>query len=598
MAKALIRRIAAAACCALALIIMVAAMLTGIHRADAATGTHMKEMVMDASVNASRYVCTYFDSLMRENDALSAFIVREDDMLSDAAMATLSEATDMLPADTITITRADGAYASTDGARGTGEAAEELLGGAGDVIAAQDGSVRVTTRMLAGGEFAGAISGAYSAEKLAAALNMTLLDGKGCFAIFKPSGEYVMRPQSARMYTSDENIYSAEAIEYARGYSAEKLQTDVKAGRSGDIEYTTSEGVRVYGYYMLLGINDWYIICAAPHNGLSAHAADSRDIIIIMSIAMIATAAALACVLISIFRRQKEDMRKYAGELENIVRKQRLALGTLGAPTFEFDMRALAARPMCAGKSTDEWLLERILIPEYASEIVDAQDEAAYLKLCDALLNARGKVSGDLRLRRKPDAPTRMYRLTLSEPEFSGDNISVMATMVDLDDVAQRMDALRQRAACDDVTGLATASEMRIQAGRLLNRPNHHFGTLAFVRSDNQDAVCDACADLTRDELMRMCAGMITDAFNECDVFARGAGNEFWVFSGDQTGVEIIQKGMNKVMDSALGGDVHLTFSCGIAHADPEDDIDALMERAYAAAQLAHRDGGHRVQHG
>ena len=56
---------------------------------------------------------------------------------------------------------------------------------------------------------------------------------------------------------------------------------------------------------------------------------------------------------------------------------------------------------------------------------------------------------------------------------------------------------------------------------------------------------------------------------------------------------------MNKIMDSALGGgDVHLTFSCGIAHADPDDDMDSLIKRAYSAAQMAHRDGGRRLQHG
>ncbi|MGI6184282.1 MAG: hypothetical protein ACOYIH_09255, partial [Candidatus Fimadaptatus sp.] len=71
------------------------------------------------------------------------------------------------------------------------------------------------------------------------------------------------------------------------------------------------------------------------------------------------------------------------------------------------------------------------------------------------------------------------------------------------------------------------------------------------------------------------------------------------VFSGDQTGTEIIQKGMNAIMDSKLGGgDIKLTFSCGIAKADPEDGIDELIERAYSAARSAHLDGGHRLQHG
>ena len=306
----------------------------------------------------------------------------------------------------------------------------------------------------------------------------------------------------------------------------------------------------------------------------------------------------LIMTLTSMFNSRMREMRRYAGNIEDVMHKQRRALSTLGGPAFEFDMRALAARPIREDEQADKWLLDRILIPECVSEIVDPRDEAAYLKLCDALLSARGKVSGDLRLRREPGAPARMYRLTLSEPEYSGDNMAAIATLVDIDDVAQRMDALRQRAACDEVTGLCTASELRIKAGRLLNRPNHHFGTLAFIRSDNQDAVCDACPGLTQDELMRMCAGLVREAFGECDVFARGAGDEFWVFSGDQTGVEIIQKGMNKIMDSALGGDVHLTFSCGIAHADPDDDMDSLIKRAYSAAQMAHRDGGRRLQHG
>ena len=63
--------------------------------------------------------------------------------------------------------------------------------------------------------------------------------------------------------------------------------------------------------------------------------------------------------------------------------------------------------------------------------------------------------------------------------------------------------------------------------------------------------------------------------------------------------MDIIQKGLTRLMNSEAGAaEVRPTFSCGISHADPDDGIDDLIRRAYNAAQLAHRDGGRRVQHG
>ena len=594
------RRAAALVCCALALALAVASTWHSVWRMDNAATTHMIEIITDATSNASRYVCTYFDNLMRINDGLAAVISRSGTIdLSDDTAKVLESAVDWLPTCEFAVTRADGAYISSTGASGTGTPAAQLLGGASDSITSDGDSISVSTAIQRDNEIIGAMTGVYVSDTIASTINLTVMGDTGSFAIFKPDGEYVLRPEAACDYTGQSSIYQPDTLNYADGSSADKLSTDVKAGRSGVVEYTDSDGDKLCGYYMLLGINDWYIICIAPQSSMGTHAESSMYILIFLMIKLMLIGIALACALISINRYHERALSKRLSAADSLARKQRLALSTLGGPTFEFDMRALEAHPICEDGQRDKWLLDRLLIPESSGEIVDPRDETAYLKLCDALISAHGKVSGDIRLRRAPDAPMRMYRLTLSEPEYSGDNASAMATLIDIDDVAQRMDALRQRAACDETTGLATASELRIQAGRLLERPNHHFGTLTFIRADNQDAVCEANPTVSQHELMRMSGALITDAFRECDVFARGAGNEFWVFSGDQTGLEIIQKGMNKIMDSDLcKGDVRLTFSCGMAHADPDDTMDTLMRRAYSAAQTAHRDGGHRVQHG
>ena len=78
MAKSFSRRAAYVACCALALALIVAAALIGIHRMDGAVDAHMREMTMDASATASRYICTYFDRLLRLNEVLCAFAGCED----------------------------------------------------------------------------------------------------------------------------------------------------------------------------------------------------------------------------------------------------------------------------------------------------------------------------------------------------------------------------------------------------------------------------------------------------------------------------------------------------------------------------------------
>lgn len=593
------RRAAALVCCALALALAIASTWHSIWRMNSAATTHIIEIITDATTNAGRYVCTYFDNLMRINDGLAAVISRNGTIdLSDDTAAVLESAVDWLPTCEFAVTLADGSYRSTAGSSGTGVPAAQLLGGASNRITSDGDSISVSTAIQRGDEVIGAMTGVYVSDTIASTINLTVMGGTGSFAIFKPDGKYVLRP-AAYDYMGWESAYQPDTLAYADGSSADKLSTDVRAGRSGVVQYTDADGSKLCGYYMLLGINDWYIICIAPRSSLSAHSESSMYILIFLMIKLMLIGVALAGALISIDRHCGRALSRRLSEADSLMRKQRLALSTLGGPTFEFDMRALAAHPICEDGLRDKWLLDRLLIPESAGEIVDPRDETAYLKLCDALISAHGKITGDIRLRRAPDAPMRMYRLTLSEPEYSGDNASAMATLIDIDDVAQRMDALRQRAACDETTGLATASELRIQAGRLLERPNHHFGTLAFIRADNQDAVCEANPGVSQHQLMRMSALLITDAFSECDVFARDAGNEFWVFSGDQTGSEIIQKGMNRIMESDMrNGDVRLTFSCGMAHADPEDTMDTLMRRAYSAAQAAHRDGGHRVQHG
>lgn len=605
MTKNVNRRLLAVICSLLAAALVALTIWDGARRIETMTTSRMVEQLSDITSYSSNYVRMYFKDMLRISEDLAAFIAQHDDIMDEEVMSALGEVSKDSYAFDIAVSDTSGKYRTTSGHSGMGSPAGELLDGTRGSIAALDGDtksgrvVRISSPILKDGQVAGALSGVYDSDMVSDTLSVPFWGDTGYFHVFMPDGSYVLRSSLATRQAGDTSFYSIKDAKFADGQSFDKLMADIKAGRSGVMNYTTTEGERMYGYYTLLGINDWYIICVAPEKLLTDHIDESRYEILIMTIKALLVLALLTAALIAIVRRAMGALSERAARAEARLRRQRAALDTLGTPTFEFDLRALEAHPLDDEQQARDWFMERVLIPEHAGEIVDPRDEAAYLKLCDAILTARGMLSADFRMRRTPDGPFHMYRMTLSAPKFSGDCASTVATMVDLEDLAQRVEQLKLRAARDELTGLSTLSELKIRASRMLERPLHHFGTLAMIATDNQDAACDSAGGMSHNELIMQCSELVSEAMGECDLIAHGGGGQFWVFSGDQTGTEIIQKGMNAIMDSKLGGgDIKLTFSCGIAKADPEDGIDELIERAYSAARSAHLDGGHRLQHG
>ena len=568
-----------AICCALAIALAALSAWDGVKQLNAAVTMHMSEQMVDVAGYASAYTRAYFKGLLGTVEGLALAQAQSGEALDAEALERITGELDAVAVEQF----------SCPNAQCDGISAE--YGDGGTVL-------HVSAPIVRDGVPGGVLTATYDAVAVATELNRAFAEADYGFAVFMPDGRYVLQAANFALPSGGGSFYAIENASLAKGSSFDELLADIKAGRSGTLRCVSAGGESLMGYYTLLGINDWYIICVAPERAFAVLALECRSTLLVEVIKLVLIGALLAVALLTVRRRRQRALGKRTERLTLQLRKQRAALDTLGAPPFEFDLRALEAHPLDPDDRSCGWLMERILIPELAGEIVDPRDEAAYLKLCDAAMTTRGRLTGDFRLRSAPDAPLRMYRVTLSTPEPSGDTVSTVATLVDLDDVAGRMEQMRRRAAHDALTGLDTLSEFRLKAGALLCRPTHHFGALAFILIDNADAVRDS-GGMTQEELLRMCADTVRGAMSECDVLARGIGGTFWIFSGDQTGMDIIQKGLTRLMNSEAGAEgVSLTFSCGISRADPDDGINDLIRRAYNAAQLAHRDGGRRVQHG
>lgn len=595
------RRSVVAVLCALALCLAGLTVWDGMYRTRETARTQLLEQLSDLSDYSSHYVRMYFDNLLQLSEDAALLIARNGDMLGADVIDALSEVGQRSGAREIVVTRKNGEYASTLGETGRSaalEAADMRLSSISISGQADGRAVCVTTPIVRDGQNVGQLEWLYDLSTVSGALSASRSSVVGGFHVFAPGSGYVVYTAARGETVVGLEDCSLSDAEFLGEIGYDELMSDVKAGRSNTVDYISHGGEQMLGFYTLLGINDWYIMSVIPESTWSQVSAEHVSVLIITALKLVLLCGALVAAIMELTHKQLHRAREYVRALGMRVRKQDVALSALGLPPFEFDTHAMAARPIDPANHACDWLLERILMPERAGEIVEPCDEPAYLKLCDAALGTRGVLSGDFRLRSQADAPARMYRMILSAPERSGDVNYTIVTLIDLDDVARRMDELRRRAAQDALTGLATLSEFRLRAGDMLEKRLHHCGALCVVRADNSDEVCDG-AGMTRLELLRQCGALMRTALGECDVLARGVGGEYWAFTCDQTGMDIIQKGISTVLDSALGNEqVRLTFSCGIAGADPGDGIDQLIKRASEAALSAHKDGGNRVQHG
>lgn len=586
-----------AAVCAAALCLAVMTVWDGACRVRDTSRSQQLEQLSDLTDYSSHCVKMYFDNLIQLSEDAALLIAQNGDMLGGNVLGALRQVGERAGAREIVVTRASGEYASTSGEAGQAEALEQDAAQRSSIslYEGEGRAVRVTTPIVRQGGSAGRLEWIYDAATVSSSVSASLPGGVGGFYVFAPATEEMVCATDGEALDGE---VSLDGIEFVGESSYDMVIADVKAGRSNTVDYVTSDGERMLGFYTLLGINDWYIVSVMPEAKWWTLSAEHVSVLVIMAIKLMLLGGALAAAIMEIAHRRLRALGARAGALEARARKQGVALEALGLPPFEFDMHALAARPLDPADNSHKWLMERILMPERAGEIVDPRDERAYLKLCDALLSARGALSGDFRLRAQEGEPARMYRLVLSAPRHTGDSDSTIGTLIDLDDVAQRMDALRRRAARDELSGLDTLSEFKLRAGGLLERRIQQCGALCVVRADNSDEVCDS-AGLTRAELLRRGGELAREALGECDVIARGVGDEYWAFSCGKTGMDIVQKGVSAVLDSDIGApDALLTFSCGIVRVNPGDTVDELMRRADGAAQAAHDEGGRRVQHG
>jgi diguanylate cyclase (GGDEF)-like protein/PAS domain S-box-containing protein len=193
--------------------------------------------------------------------------------------------------------------------------------------------------------------------------------------------------------------------------------------------------------------------------------------------------------------------------------------------------------------------------------------------------------------------------------------LSISATTLDgrpvfdafLQDISERtaqLDALRERARRDALTGLPGREHFQSRLQALLDRHRDSPQHLAVIVLDLDGfrAINELYGHATGDALLQVFAERLAAAVREQDIVARLGGDEFAIvldrLREAREDAPIVAAKLLAAFDAPAEvrqTALPLEVSLGVAlHEYPQDDVDALMHRAYEALREAKRAGGRR----
>lgn len=113
----------------------------------------------------------------------------------------------------------------------------------------------------------GVLFAVYSTRQFRTLLDVPSFQGKGYSYVIESDGTIVVSRNNI-----DENLFQMlPAVSERNLQAVEVMQKDMARGGSGMVEFERDG--RRYGYYMLLGINDWYLLNVVPSEVLEARTA-------------------------------------------------------------------------------------------------------------------------------------------------------------------------------------------------------------------------------------------------------------------------------------------------------------------------------------
>lgn len=569
----------------------------------------IRHQLRELALVEADYVKFHIERTIRRGEDLAMALASHRELLSPEVRELITELQNESEAADIFLILPDGslAYAEEEGCKLAREVDFHRVLKEGTLISAVhpaenagDNHFGIMFPVLREGQALGVLVGLYNASALSQIINITCFEGQGYVHVFQSDGTYVARSAHAGSIIQSDNIFTIQKASFHEGYSFETMRADIRAGRSGFIAYTSTGGADRYGYYMPVGVKDWYVISVTPMEVVEKYADMTDRLNHQLVLKILLAFAVFALSAITDLCRWKNQILEADAQVRVCDQLFKTAVAHLDYRFFEVNFQTGTFRMLDRKGEEGE---RRSGIEEYKIR-VHPEDLPVLKDIKKQLQRDREEASCLFRMKPPEEGEGgsyRWYRLALTGiRDEKGKVIRAVGSLKDVDQEQNETQMLREKAQRDPLTGLLNRAECQRQIDLALkNGEAFAGGMLLILDIDHFKEINDSQGHLCGDKALLKVAEGLKNTFRNTDVVGRLGGDEFLVFAREVFDAGVIGKKLREVSRILRAAEedqdlyVAVKVSAGIAEAEKGDDFLSLYDKADRAlykAKAAGRD--------
>ncbi|MBP8640614.1 MAG: GGDEF domain-containing protein [Oscillospiraceae bacterium] len=411
----------------------------------------------------------------------------------------------------------------------------------------------------------GVVALVFSQSSLFNMLENLNLSDEGNLCVFGSDGSLILCRRSEQQWLS------------------EKQFTIDKTGSLKEQMFTASEtkdGKQYTAYSKPVGINDWFVIFAAPN------IQDNHELRTAVASVHVFGGATVLLILVLVILNIRRGATTLS-QIELFKKKFRIATNQSARAAFQYDRR------------TDRLSLisdcEHIKLPKpyislsELSNLVHPADRGAYMQSV-AELRGEGTTSKTVRVFNFCGKEVyKWYRVTATLLTNNGEGKAItIGTVEDIDERENERLLLHEKATTDSLTGLWNRAEIETVINERLSKldENEH-SVFAILDLDDFKDINDDFGHDCGDKALARFAEILRATFRFGDVLGRLGGDEFVVYMTLTAEKEIVERRLRELIENMLSGNIcnnidapKISCSIGCCIAAKGDTFESVYKRA------------------
>ncbi|MEG1331244.1 MAG: diguanylate cyclase [Eubacterium sp.] len=394
----------------------------------------------------------------------------------------------------------------------------------------------ISVPIYRGNEIIGVLVGRYYTKDLIKLLNVTSFGGEGYSYLAEGNGTIFAiadHPSADKEMVNVIDVFKDS--EFKDPFALQKMQVDMREGKSGNITYKWKETYRVMNYAPI-GINDWYLLSVVPETVIE----NKSDYFLTQSAILFSILIVAFSVLSSyIYVSQKKKRRELKAanlEIAESQRRYEMILGQYQEIIFEWNVHEKTIFYTKYFKEKFGFDPKTENFPECNLEehSIFKDDEPIFLALFEEVAQKECSIERELRIMNSSGYPVWCRVRVMSLSDDTGKVYKVLGIISDIDDEKREYERLEEAASRDFLTKLYNKGAIENSIKEWLkNGDEKRLAAFFVIDIDDFKGINDNFGHIYGDKVLREIADCISSAMRVTDNVGRIGGDEFVIFMKD-----------------------------------------------------------------